>query len=287
MSDPRRTGFKIALLLAPALVLSLTLRFWGDALGMWSRNVLSRPRHVAKLNDHQLELPAQEWEQPTLKFFEEYLSRFALDHPFQNRRNAARAVAHPLKPLTRPLIVIFTSDAQSFPKEEGGHFDAAKAVIVMDARDGTPESVRRSFAHQLTHAIMRFSYADDPQWTPWFREGVAQWCETDTWEHPLGVKQLGWLREIRHGVKPGNLLALLKADPERFHGTESSWYYRAAYALVAFLLEEGDLRKGFLSYFDSEAAPGPHDTVGVFETRVGAIEDVEHRWIEWLLEQRT
>jgi hypothetical protein len=142
-----------------------------------------------------------------------------------------------------------------------------------------------SLSHELTHAIMFYSYPSDPEWTPWFAEGVAQWCEAERPNVALGAKNMKRLQSARQGVRPGGLARLLQAGPDDSKGSENLKHYQAAYALVTFLLES-DLRERFVEYFDEEAAPGRLDPIAAFKAKIGEMEPIEARWIQWLGEQK-
>lgn len=297
MSRRGRTAIKFLILAAPAILLLTPLSLWGQPLSHWVAKLFAPPGHVVALGPHTVTLPGVEWEKPIMRFFETFPDRLSLDNPFRNDEKSPVRVKRPLAPLTQGMKIFFTQDLDVFQREaqvktgsklpfSEGYFYWPANEIGIYAGGKTPQAVLPALSHELTHAMMRYSFAEDPRFSPWLAEGVAQWCETDRPQNQLGFKDLGRLRRVSEEFRPGGLAGLVRADLSRFQGEANRWYYDGAYALVCFLLETPDLRQKFIDYYDEEAGPDQPDREALFKRTIGEFEPIELRWAQWLKAQR-
>ncbi len=282
MSRRARTALQVTIALAPAVVLAVALALWGDRLGAVVTDAFNRRSVRVEGATHTYLLPERSWGDKIPPFVDKFLERFPQDQPFRGS----------LKPLTQALTLQILSDTEEFKRVaygetgdtlpfNGGYFLEQKAKILIDAEGASPDSLGAALSHELTHAIMRYSFASKPPWSPWVSEGFAQWCEISTAEAKIGTQRnTSRLKRSRLSVQKDSLTRLLQAKNSNFSGRGNDWYYDASYALVTFLLE--DFREDFIRYFELEAQSRLVDSATDFNRIFVDIPSIERRWLEWL-----
>jgi len=290
MSSRARTALHASLALAPAVVMGVLLALWGHKISAGVTAALTRDAVYVQGATHDYIVPERAWGDKIPVFVEKFLSRFPQDQPFRGA----------LKPLTKRLTIEVMSDSDRFRgaafgetgnslRYNGGYFLESRSRILIDGSGETPDSLGPTLSHELTHAIMRYSFPTNPSWSPWLSEGFAQWCEISSADAKIGTQRnVTKLRHAGESPQKDSLMRILKATHADFSGAGNDWYYNASYALVTFLLENEDLREGLVRYFALEADGRAVDSPTEFNRIVakGDVSAVERRWIEWLQKQR-
>jgi hypothetical protein len=126
--------------------------------------------------------------------------------------------------------------------------------------------IERTLYHELTHLIMDLGIGvDDPQWSCWFSEGIAVYCEIAQLANGKIVParlDASMLGEVKRAWKEGEQITparLMRASPNDFRGKQSFLYYYGSYLMVYFLLhgEDGKYGEKFYRYFHQERKSGP------------------------------
>ena len=128
-------------------------------------------------------------------------------------------------------------------------------------------SIKRVLYHELTHLLLdlvvQASYK--PQWSLWFNEGLAGYCERCV----IVDKKLVPKRfdpkvayRLKRAIDDKTILPikkLLNAKSKDFEGEENYLYYDQSYALIYFLMhsDHGKNQAKFYRYFREEKKTGP------------------------------
>jgi hypothetical protein len=131
----------------------------------------------------------------------------------------------------------------------------------------TPEAMKYVLYHELTHLLMDMGVGYyNPEWTPWFGEGVAGYferCEVISGQLVHGTLAPSLLQQTRQTWLPERsarlINLLITATGQHFEDKNNAEYYNKSYLLVYFLLhgEQGKYREKFLEYFEEERKDGP------------------------------
>lgn len=113
--------------------------------------------------------------------------------------------------------------------------------------DGTADLY--SLAHETTHYLVR-RYIPEP--SPLLDEGLADYMGIRLYKNQAKASLLNWLDHLNWLYENGEWEYPFPRDSDRFKGREG--YYLRAWALVSFLIEEGESRLGqlFRKYLNFE-----------------------------------
>lgn len=120
--------------------------------------------------------------------------------------------------------------------------------------------------HELTHMFMDLGLAAyNPQWSPWFSEGIATYFEKSQVVQAAivpgavdaEIAQFLQLALVTQTLIP--LESILRSQHKNFTGKDNSQYYFQSYLVIYFLLhaENGRYVDKFYRYFDEEYQTGP------------------------------
>jgi hypothetical protein len=269
----RRTPVKAALLVAPLLVMVLTLHAWGDAMaGGLVRAVCSWQYPERTHSQFLIRVPrrsaADDFAARALKEF--------VDHAVK-AQGVPLAIQVPAQPVSVVLLDPDTDPARfGWTAAEGlrdneGVFDATRRTIFVKMERQIQQEQVVAALRQAAARVLLYD-AGSPRWSPWLTEGL--------------IGCLDGLRPADLRTWTGDLPSvreILNSREAEYRGLHSPAYTRGARLLMAFLMERAPEK---FSYYYKEERVGVPSAVSTFSERIGDPALVDADWRAWLQLQK-